>query len=224
MANRTDLDVCNLAVSRIGGEPLEALDESTPLGAYCVANYASKRDELLASYDWRCLTTFAALNRLTPTPAGCPLTYCYAPPADLLGDIRAFRDGSSADACLVRCLVSAVGVASNHGAVWAEYAAAKPAAAWPIWLAQFVAVAFAADLAGRRPDKSLADDLRLEAWGPPELNGQGGKFLAAMQADGRNAPQRTLFHDEPGPLVEARLGGFFPGLSGRPIVVDTSNG
>lgn len=222
---RTDLDVCNLAIGRIGGEPIEALGEDTPLGAFCQTNYPAKRDALLGLYDWRCCNTHAQLAQISPAPPGTPLKYCYAAPADLIGEIVAFRDGAGPDHCEVRCLVSAAGVSSNHAAVWAEYTAAIAEARWPPWLVEFVAVAFAADLAGRRPDRELQARLYAEAFGTPEQNGQGGKFLAAMQADGRNAPQRQLFGGwQPGELIEARQAGNWVTFGLRPIIVDTSNG
>lgn len=224
MAVRTDVDVCNLAVAKIGGEPLEALNEDTPLGAFCQDNYPAKRDELLGGYPWRFATVFAPLTRISPAPAGCPLPNCFAAPSDLVGDIQAFRDSPSVDGRPVRCLVSGVGIASAHSAVFAEYIASKPESAWPIWFVQFVASAFAVSLAQRRPDKSLADDLQVEAYGTPEQAGQGGKYLAAMQADSRNAPQRSLFGRDAGELIDARLGGGFGSAGVRFIGVDTSNG
>lgn len=225
MAVRTDADVCNLSIGKIGGEPIEALGEDSPLGAFCQANYPSRRDDLLASYPWRFATVFAPLARITAAPSGSPLPNCFKPPSDLVGDIQAFRDGPSVDCRVVRCLVSSVGIASHQSQVYAEYIAAKPESEWPIWFVQFVASAYAIDLAQRRPDKSLADDLRLEAYGLPEQAGQGGKFLAAMQADGRNAPQRQLFGWDAGELIDARFGGGFNNNAfGRPIIVDTSNG
>lgn len=223
-----DVDVCNLAIGKVGGEPIEALDEDTPLGAYCAQTYPAKRDYLLGLYDWRFANTFAQLARIAPAPPGVtlPLKNLFALPSDLVGAVRTFRSGPGEDAAAVRCLVSAVGVCSDHATVYAEYTAAIAEAHWPSWFVELMATAYAADLAQRRPDQALADRLKQEAFGTPELNGEGGKYLAARQADSRNAPQRQLFADDPGPLVEARLG-FGRGLGfGRPwfIGVDVSNG
>lgn len=221
---RTDLDICNGAIARIGGEPLDALDETSPLGAYCQANYPAKRELLLSGYRWTFATRFAQLARLATPPPGCPLANCFALPGDMLGnDVYAFRDGPSVDHRTVRCLISNVGVASNAGAVWAEYPALVPEAQWPPAFANFVSVAFAVDLAQRRPDNELAATLRVEAFGTPEQGGEGGLFLQVRSADTRAAPERQLFYDDPGPLIEARLGGFI-GFAGRPIIVDASNG
>lgn len=222
---RTDVDVCNLAIGKVGGEPIEAIGEDSPLGVFCQLNYPAKAQYLLGMYDWRFATIFAQLTQIAPTPAGTPLKNLFGFPSDLVGDIRAFRDGPTVDACDIRCLVSNIGVASNHGAVYAEYTALVPEARWPVWFVELVATAYAADLAQRRPDTQLAQALNIEAFGTPEQNGEGGKYLTARQADGRNAPQRALFEWDDGALVDARVRGFgHYSLANRPIIVDTSNG
>jgi hypothetical protein len=221
---RSDLDVCNLAIGKIGGEPLEAIDEDSPLGVFCGLNYGPKRDYLLGLYDWRFANTIALLGRIAPTPPGTPLRNLFKPPSDIVGAVRAFRDGPDAHSRMVRCLISAVGVSSDANQVYAEYTALAPEAAWPSWFVELAATAFAADLARRRPDADLANALQVEAFGTPEQNGEGGKYLTARQADSRNAPQRQLFAYDAGELVEARMGyGALP-YAGRLVFVDTGAG
>ena len=225
-ALQTDVSVCNLAIGRVGGEPIEALGEDTPLGAFCQTAYPAKRRELLGLYDWLFAKRYAQLSQTSPTPPGVPLKNLFAPPSDLVGAVRAFRGGPSEDSPEVRCLTSNVGIASNHGAVWAEYTAEVPEAAWPVWFVGLIESAFGAVLAGRRPDRELQQTLDVEAFGTPDQARQGGKFLLAMQADGRQAPPRQLFSPwDQGELVSARTYGYGVGLLGaRFIAVDTSNG
>lgn len=216
---RTDVDVVNQAIGLIGGEPIEALGEDTPLGAWAQTAYPFRRDYLMSLYEWRFLTAFAQLARMATAPPGCPLKYCYALPSDLVGDVRAFRRAPDAHAHVVRVLVSSLGAASDAGQVFAEYTAAKPESTWPPWFVTLTATAFASDVARRRPDAAVADTFWQQAFGPPEQGGEGGLYLQARQADGRNAPERQLFYDA-GPLVDARMGGFYPTLAGRPLIVD----
>lgn len=218
---QTDVDVCNLAIDKVGGEPIEALNEDTPLSDFCTRNYPAKRALILSKYRWVFATVFVQLAKITPTPAGCPLTHCFALPGDLIGVVHAFRDGPRADATNVRTLVSAVGAASDNGTLYAEYTAAKPEAAWPSWFTDLVVTAFAADLAARRPNEQRHRTLQEEAWGPPEMQMEGGLYLQARNSDSRSAPERQLFYDSPGPLIEARLGGFSGPFWGGVTVVDT---
>ena len=78
--------------------------------------------------------------------------------------------------------------------------------AWPIWFTELVVVALGADLARLNQDETLAYNLRVEAFGTPSADGDGGLFAAARIEDARNAPTRQLFYDDdPGRLVAARF-------------------
>lgn len=220
---QTDVDVVNQAIDQVGGEPIEALNEDSPLADFCLRQYPPKRDFILGLYRWVFATTFVQLGRIDPdtllTPP--PLANVFALPGDLIGACHAFRDGPRVDACNVRTLVGDIGACSDAAALWAEYTARKPEAAWPSTFTNFVATAFAADLAGRRPNEALRKQKEELAWGTPDQNREGGLFLQARNADARQAPERALFYDSPGPLIEARMQGFRPNPFAVPPILVT---
>ena len=207
---QTDTDVCNLAIGRIGGDPIESLSEDSPLGAYCQANYPQKRDWLLGKHRWNFSTALAQLAAVTPA-AGQPLPYAFVKPGDMIGAGHAYRDGPAESANNVRVTMNANGLYSTSPVVWIEYSARVAEASWPVWFVELVRIAFAADLAMHVQNRGLAADLHELAFGPPGMEGQGGLYGDARNEDARNAPQRQLFYDSSGPLVDARFNGPFGG-------------
>lgn len=206
MAVQTDLDICNLSIDRVGGERIEAIGEDTPLGEFCARSYFAKRDLLLGMHRWVHASRIAALARRATAPSTCPFTYAFNMPQDLIGAIHDYRDGPRYDANKVLVVQQDGYLASDTGAVFAEYTATKPPGDWPVWFRALVVVAFASDVAALCQNQSLADRLNQEAFGPPDQQGEGGLFLAAKIADARNAPQRTMQYAGAGGLVEARYG------------------
>lgn len=210
-----DVDVCNLAIGKAGGEPIEEIGEDTPLGAHCQQAYPQCRDWLLSKHRWAFAKRVKALNRLTDAPTDWPLTYAFAAPGDLVGAIHAYREGAREDTCTVRVLFSGDGLASDAPSIWAEYTCAAAPATWPAWFTELVATALAVDLARKNQNRTLANDLFTTAFGTVEENFEGGLYGAAVKEDGRNAPQRQLSQDsgwDDGPLVGARFGAGLPGV------------
>ena len=209
------LDVCNLAIARIGGETIDALDEETPLGAYCLTTYPQKKAWLLSKHRWGFATGRAPLARLLETPADCSLSYAFTRPADLVGAVWSWKGGGGRDAESVYVLPQEKCVASESPTLFAEYTRAVPEAEWPPWFVELVRIAFASDLAAQIQNRSLSADLFAIAFGTPSDNGEGGLLAAARIEDGRDAPQRNLGGWDDGALVMARMGGGWPGCGYR---------
>lgn len=217
----TDLDVCNMAIRRVGGEPIDAIDEDTPAGAYCVVEYPQARAWLLSKYRWDFANKIASLNRRVTTPVTCPRAYAFDRPADLVGAVHAYRTAADPR---VGARVSAVTnedyIAADQQVVFAEYTRAVPESLWPAWFTELVKTVFASGVAGAlAQSQSLAVALRGEAFGPPSENGEGGLYGIARNEDSRNAPQREAFQPwDDGPLVNARYGDGWTGWS-SPFVI-----
>ncbi len=206
----TDLTVCNLAIDRVSGDRLDAMGEESPLGQFCADNYPHKRELLLSIYRWSFATQVALLARLEPEPGEPrPCDYKFARPSDLIGAVHDWRDTVDP-----QDRTRALYVLEANDALWcdaatvfAEYTADRPEGKWPSWFRQLVVTAFAADLADHCQRSTLARELRAEAWGTPQENGEGGLYARARNEDSRMAPQRRLTSGiDPGPLVEARGG------------------
>lgn len=201
------LDVCNLAIAKAGGELLQALDEGSPLADLCATLYAQTRDHCLGANRWVFAKAVAQLAQLTTAPAGCPMTYAYASPADVVGAIHDFRTGPLIDAFKADVLQLGDYIAAEDAVVWVEYTAQKAEGTWPPWFTQLVATAFAVEVARGMLRREKAAELKIEAWGLPEEGGRGGLMSLALNLDSRNAPKRELQWENGGALVEARLAG-----------------
>lgn len=203
---QTALALCNLAIGRAGGEEIDMIGENTPLGLFCQSAYPQARDWLLSRYRWTFATRVAQLARREVTPAGWPTRYAYDAPGDLVGAVHAWRGGPREIDLASRVLFHADGLGSDDATLWAEYTARVDEARWPASFVQLVATAFASMVANKMMNRSLANDLREEAFGLPGEEGLGGLLGAAMREDGRLAPQRNIAGIDGGALLTARGG------------------
>lgn len=214
MPASSDLDVCNQAIRLISGDAMDAIDETTPAGSYCAAEYPTAKAWILGKYRWSFASTIGQLTQLTTLPAGCPEAYAYAVPPDLIGVIHAGRSAASRQSSRVRLerINGAIGgvntpyYASDSPSAWAEYTGNVPEVNWPDHFITLVKTAFAAGLAGSvGQNQKLAQMLFVTAWGNPQLNGDGGLYLASRTEDARQAPQRQAYQPwDDGPLVGVR--------------------
>lgn len=219
--SRTELNVCNRSLTMAGADPIEALDENTPLGAFCQINYVSKRNWLLSRHRWVFASRVGLLSRVADAEVEADVnaagTFAYVRPSDLIGVIHAFRETPDIEGTPVRVVESGGRYWSRHARLWAEYTAARPEADWPEWFTELVVTAFAVDVARQLQNRSMANDFQTIAFGTPSENGEGGLYATARSEDGRAAPQRQMMGFCDGALVGARYldGAFFD--YGRPI-------
>lgn len=74
-----DIDICNLALMRLGQEAITSLTEGTNAAQACAVLYPSTRDKVLAWSLWPFATTRQTLARLSAVPAS-QYRYFYAMP------------------------------------------------------------------------------------------------------------------------------------------------
>jgi hypothetical protein len=76
----SDVDICNLALARIGGMSITALTEGTTNGELCGRFYSTVYDRVLRSYDWKCAIERQELSSGTTPSFG--YDFAYILPAD----------------------------------------------------------------------------------------------------------------------------------------------
>ncbi len=222
---QTALNVQNMAIGRTGGESLDVVDNSTPTGEWLIENYAQAVAWGLSIYRWTFATIVRQLGLLSDPTLIRPLPNLYARPADLVGQIFAYRKTASIDAPKERYVQTADGVCTDCNPCFAEYVRNVPESAWPAAFTEFMVLMLAAGLAAKMSDMKLAAALRQQALGERFDNfGEiGGTLKRAIDEDTINAPQRQLDPWDPGPLVRARYlpttGGVFF-FAGPPTFID----
>lgn len=95
----TELDICNLALARLGDSATVAsIDppEGSPQATHCARFYPLARDTMLDRHAWGFCTTRAALSKLSATPVSGWL-YAYAPPSDAINILALFPARASDD-------------------------------------------------------------------------------------------------------------------------------
>jgi hypothetical protein len=206
-----DVDICNLALGLCAGDTIASLAENTPMGLFCRDQYPQKRAYLLGIYRWVFATQTQPLTRVdgAALPADRrPASYAFVKPTDIIGVVHSYRDQAAIDGSRQLTVIENDGrYWCSESAVWVEYTALKDESTWPSWFVELVKVAFAADVARRLQNNSLAQTFQEQAFGSPGEGRDGGLFSQARAADGRAAPSRQLFCFDDGALINARFEG-----------------
>lgn len=89
MASSTS--ICNLALTRIGHEPVLSLDEDSKAARMCTLHYSETLEFMLRAHPWNFAVRRAELAQLVSTPE-FEYTYQYTMPADCLKVLRTEDD------------------------------------------------------------------------------------------------------------------------------------
>lgn len=182
--------IINRALARIGCRQIQSEASPGPAGIEVLATYDAVLEDLLSKYPWHFAKKFAALSRLTDTP---PLgwTYSFLLPPDRLALPRAYYDSATSDRPLTRFEVAGNTVHVFGETLFAEYQFLPPPAQWPGYFRELVTLCCAAEYALEiREDPGLRNNLRRDAYGPPEYQGEGGQFKVAADLDAQANPSR----------------------------------
>jgi len=76
------VSICNIALSHIGGKPIQSLNEQSAEAQSCKLLFEAARDDQLAAQDWTFARQRVALAELGEPPAGW--SHRYALPSDCL--------------------------------------------------------------------------------------------------------------------------------------------
>lgn len=83
-----DLDICNLALSHIGKEQIQAMDQKGAAAEQCRLHFTPALHAALASFDW----SFARMVKTLPALSGYTFSYPYAYAFTLPADCLRVRD------------------------------------------------------------------------------------------------------------------------------------
>lgn len=89
-----NIEICNLALGRIGAKPIASLTEETQEARYCNVFFHAARQAALRDYPWNFCASRKALGQVTLPDVYPEWSYAYAYPAACLQVRRLFSDGS----------------------------------------------------------------------------------------------------------------------------------
>lgn len=197
--------IINRALARIGCLSIQSEASPGPAGKEVLATYDAVLEDILSKYPWHFTKRFAALSRETATP---PLgwTAQYILPPDRLALPRAYFDSATNDRPLLRFQLSGSRVFVQSEVLFAEYQAKIAPAEWPGYFRELMTLCCAAEYALEiREDPQLRQQLRRDAYGPPEYQGEGGQFKIAADLDAQAMPSQQPAAGA-NPLTDMRSG------------------
>ena len=122
MAVTSDVEICNIALTRLGHQQVTALTENTKQGRLCNLHYGPTRDAVLRAHPWNFAIKRATLAQDTFTADDLDeYTYRYSLPTDCLKVIR--TDLDALNIVDVDYRIEGRKIATNEGSVFIEYIA-----------------------------------------------------------------------------------------------------
>ncbi|EKF43328.1 hypothetical protein NA8A_04833 [Nitratireductor indicus C115] len=182
--------IINRALSRIGCLPIQSVASPGPAGDGVVATYNAVLEDVLSKYPWHFTKRFAALDHLTQAP---PLgwSHAFSLPPGRLALPRGYYDSPSSDRPLLRFQIAETQVWTMTSQCYAEYQIKPDPAHWPGYFRELIVLCCAAEYALEiREDAMLRRELRRDAYGPPDYQGEGGQFKVASDLDAQAMPSQ----------------------------------
>jgi hypothetical protein len=207
--------IINRALARIGCRAIQSELEPGPAGIEVVATLDSVLEDLLSKYPWHFTRRFAGLSRLDVEQT-LGWRSAFMLPPDRLALPRAYFDSASSDRPVQRLQLAGDRVLADAWTLFAEYQVKPPVIDWPGHFRELVVLALSAEYALEvREDPQLRNALRRDAYGVPEMQGEGGQFKVSADLDaqaqtsptpagGRNP--LTDAHDNGWSSTDARYG------------------
>jgi hypothetical protein len=182
--------IINRALARIGCRRIQSEAAPGPAGHEVVDTFDAILEDLVSKYPWHFTKRFAALSRLSDPPPGW--RHAYLLPPDRLALPRGYYPSADIAARPVtRFQVSQGTVFADDATLYAEYQAIPAVADWPGHFRELMTLCCAAEYALEvREDPSLRNQLRRDAYGPPEMQGEGGQFTVAADLDAQAMPSQ----------------------------------
>ena len=183
--------------------PISSLDEQSDVAAVFKLHFADVRDTVFAKHDWAIASAVRALAIDADAPERPGYAHAFKKPANALGDpLSVYENGGDTPTDAYEN--AGDWIYSDADRLVVKYPAMASIENWPVLLRRLVWVALAAQVCKALTDNSsLSEDLYREAWGAPQLDGNGGLFLKAKQENARKNRMRSFF-DNGDPLTTAR--------------------
>lgn len=202
---KTNLDVCKDALVMIRGEDINNIDTpNTPTEYICSRLYSLVANSILSRYEWSCASAprqCAVSGDVTPVGN---YKYAYKLPSDMIAGPTAVYDSKDAKYPFHDYVLSGDYIHTDAEIIYVKYNLSASVSIWPAYLYNLIVTALAGKLAFPVADnETLGNNLLIEAFGTPSLDGTGGLFAEAKRLDSANKPIRTM-HANGDPLTATR--------------------
>lgn len=185
-------DICSKALAELGEDAISSFTANTPPSNTCGLIYPEYIKYLLSIHEWNFTLKKIQLARLTEGPLN-EWKYAYQMPSDLLV-FRAFFTGSETNILpQTNYQIYQNQVYTNETTVYIDYQFQPDESQFPPYFLEFAVKALATKLA-----LPITDDLKIlqlkkvEAFGNPSDNLNGGEFAVAKRIDSIQSPSPSF--------------------------------
>lgn len=186
----TAIEICSNALVRLGAQPIQSFDEGTNIATACETIYNMKKKYALNAYPWRFSMKFAQLSRLTAAPAAA-WDYQFTLPSDRIQDGPAcvWTSDDTGDIPFRDYTLIGNKLLCNEKEIWVQYQYDVDEANFPPYFTELLVNIMAVELCFLVTDNnSLRQELKLETYGTPSEQGQGGLVAISRAIDSRDTP------------------------------------
>lgn len=203
----SDIELAQNALRRAGLGIIQSFAEQSEKAEQVNAIYFPKRALFLSLYPWTFTKKFVGLNKLTAAPPA-QWSAQFRLPADRVANPQAYFLSADEGAPPFKDFELATDnvVMANADALWCRYPYLAPERLWPAYFVDFAECALAhLFLTALSENAKKIQELKIEAWGTPDDDGEGGLYRRAKKRDAHYTRTRPLQPDG-GVLIQARRG------------------
>ena len=195
-------DICSRALVELGEDVISSFTANTAPSKICGLIYPQYIRYLLSIHPWKFTTTKAQLARLTTAPLN-KWKYAYQLPSDLI-IVRAFYTSSNTGIIAEQNYeLFENKIYTNETSVYIDYQYQPDESIFPPYFIEFVIKALASKLClSITDDRGILELKKIEAFGVPSDNLNGGEFGVAKKLDGLQTPSQNIIADD---LMAARF-------------------
>lgn len=188
-----------------GSEPLGS--ETAPGAETHLAAFKSAKNLILCCHPWSFCTFTRQLVRITQPPE-LHWKYSYELPPDMIGGARAFFDRSDFRSPFTNLeLFGEREVRTDADRLWLSFTKDVPIAVWSAAVREVILLLLRSELAlSIREDRSLRNDLRVQAIGTDAQMLQGGLLAAARGINDMGRPSQAAAAAG-NPIIDVRRSG-----------------
>ncbi len=185
-------DICSKALAELGEDAISSFTANTPPSNACGLIYPDYIKYLLSIFEWNFTLKKVQLARLSEAPLN-EWKYAYQMPSDMLV-FRAFFVGSETNILpQTNYEIFQDEVYTNEETVYIDYQFQVDESNFPPYFTEFVVKALSAKLAlPITDDKNILQIKKVEAFGNPSDNLNGGEFAVAKKIDSLQNPSPSF--------------------------------
>lgn len=191
-----DIDICNRSQIILGAPPINSIETPTtdPEAIYATL-YPMSLDSVLARYDWKCANPERQLAVNADKTPVVGMARAHKLPSDLIAGPHAVYGDNSVHP--VHDWVNAEDhIHSNYEIVRITYRARPAVSIMPAYLLDVIVHDLAMRAAKPITDNTaLGEEMRIRAYGPADMNGNGGLFAVARSIEAKSRPIQSLFRN-----------------------------